>query len=704
MPRPSARRSPSARPAAPLLAALLLAAAVLALRPAPAAEAGDAEAAVHGDTAAAPQRSFEERVEGVLLRQYQLGCLSQLTYLIVAGPEAAVVDPQRDVEHYLADAAALGAKVTRVLLTHTNADFVAGHTELAARTGATIHISGESGSSFPHQALADGDVLTLGGAVVEAWATPGHTLDSMTFLVRPAGRGTPVRWLLTGDTLFLGSIGRPDLVGGAITPMLLAGRAYDSLARLRTLPDDVRVLPAHGAGSLCGAHLSPETVGSLGREKASNPYLQPMSRAQFVARVASGLPVAPAYFRWNVELNRKGPPVLTQAPAAPPVLEPAALPDRLAAGAWVIDLRDAASYAQGHVEGAVNIAVRGRLDTWTGIVVPFEAPLVLVGSEAEVAEAAFRFRRIGLDTVAGRLAGGPAEWTAAGLRVRTTRLLTPAELQAQIAAGAEPVIVDVRTEEEAQEVRLGDYAQVPLPDWRDLGRLLDPAAPVLFVCNSAYRSSMAVGLAERLGFRDVQNLAGGLDAWLSARLPVAGHATRAGALCPEGRCPAPAAPGTVEGAAPLLLPEPMEPQALAEALARQPEAYALLDLRPAWQFEQYHLPGAVRVEPAALLAHVRALAPGVRAVLLDRDGTLAALHAGALAAQLADPARALRVLSGGTARFHREVEQAHGPAPAPSPGPAPAGAPAPASAPSPAPAPAPAAAPAAPPRKRPAGC
>ncbi len=652
------------------------------------AAAGDAEQATHGDQAATPQRSFEATEGGVTLRQYQLGCLSQLTYLIVSQGEAAVVDPQRDVDHYLADAQALGAKVTRVLLTHTNADFVAGHTELRARTGATILISRESGSAFPHEALEDGQRVRVGAASLEAWATPGHTLDGVTFLVRPGGPEAPVRWILTGDTLFLGSIGRPDLVGGEVTPLLLAAKAFDSVARLKTLPDDVLVLPGHGAGSLCGAHLSPETVGTLGREKRTNPYLQPQSRAQFVSRVATGLPVAPAYFRHNVALNRAGPPVIERGGDLPALLDPAALPARTGEGAWVVDLRPAAAYAAGHLEGSVNIAVRGRLDTWTGIVVPFEAPLVLVGSDEEVAEAAFRFRRIGLDKVDGRLSPDPAAWRAAGLRVRTTRLVAPRELAERMAAGTEPVIVDVRTAEEAHDLRLGDYARVELPDWASLPRLLDPQAPVLFVCNSAYRSSMAVGLAERLGFTQVESLDGGLDAWLDAGLPVKGAAP----LCGPAGCPKPAlAPAT---AAPFL-PEPIAPRALAQGLADDPRAYAVLDLRPAWQVEQGQVPGSERVEPADLEARVRGLAPGVRVVLVDRDGTLAYAYAGRLGAQLNDPTRALRVLEGGLARFHREVTlqapAAAGAAPAPSPAPAP---------------PSPPASPAgpAPVRKRPAGC
>ena len=668
-----------------LLAAATLAAAAAALVPS-AVAGGDAEKAAHGDEAATPQVSFEAHHGAFVLRQYQLGCLSQLTYLLGGDGEAAVVDPQRDVSHYQRDAKALGLRITAVLLTHTNADFVAGHTELA-RDGAKVYVSAESGSKFPFEPLRDGTRVRVGPAELEAVATPGHTLDSMTFLVRVPGAAADPAYAVTGDTLFVGGIGRPDLVGGETTPVVLAAKAYNSMQRLRALPDATVVLPAHGAGSLCGAHLSPETTSTIGREKATNPYLAPMSRAKFVSRVVTGLPVAPAYFKHNVRINREGPPVVEPSADAPPRLSAADVKARVAAGAWLVDLRDATAYASGHVEGAVNIAVRGRLDTWTGIVVPFDAPIVLVGSEDEAREAAFRFRRIGLDTVAGRLDPSPDAWREGGLAVRTTRLWTPKELAAAIAAGTEPVLVDVRAPSEHADVRVGDYANLPLDAWPHFGEVLDRTAPVLFLCNSSYRSSMAVGLAERLGFRELGNLQGGLDAWISAGLPTLGTAALAGAAT----CPAPAPSATPSAAVPL--PEPVEARALAAGLQDQPGAWAVLDVRPAFAFDEYHVPGAVRVEVAGLAAHVRGLAPGVRVVVVDRDGTVAAAAAGMLAATLSDPARSVRFLVGGTAQFHVEVEQRGGAPAAPA---TPSAAPAPAATPPPAPAPAP--------RKRPAGC
>ena len=290
---------------------------------------------------------------------------------------------------------------------------------------------------------------------------------------------------------------------------------------------------------------------------------------------------------------------------------------------------------------------------------PFDAALILVGSDDEVREATFRLRRIGLDRVEGYLEGGVGAWRDAGLPVRTTGMVTPEALAAQIAAGTEPVIVDVRTPSEHAEMRIGDYANLPLADWRQFGQVLDPTAPVLFVCNSAYRSSMAVGLAERQGFEYVLNLDGGLEAWLDQGLPTVGTARLAG------------------GGAPLALPEPVEPSALANALLDRPRSYAVLDVRPAWQYEEYHVPGAVNVAPEAVAEYVRGLPTTIHVVLVDRDGTTGFAVAGQVMGE--QPERALRVLTGGTARFWREIESPTGrptsmpaatPAAAPTPAPA----------------------------------
>jgi hydroxyacylglutathione hydrolase len=611
--------------------------------------AQDSERATHDDGASTPQVAFEARGAGWTLRQYQLGCLSHLSYLVAAGDTAAVIDPQRDVEHYIRDAKALGARIRHVLLTHPHADFVAGHTELARSEGAEIAISRLAGAEFAHRGLHDGDRVDFGGLSFEMWSTPGHTPNAATFLLRVPGRPTPA-YALTGDTLFVGSIGRPDLLD--VPPAELAALSFASVQRLKTLPDDTVVLPAHGAGSLCGAHLSPETSSTIGREKATNPYLRIASKATFVANVISHQPVAPQYFAFNVELNRKGPPPIERTAPLPPLLTAADAKAQLAAGAWVVDLRDQGRYAGAHVAGSVNIALRGRLDTWTGIVVPFTAPLILVGDEAEAAEGSFRLRRIGYDVAAGRLAPDPEAWRAGGLDVRSSKVLTPRDLFAAMQAGTEPLVIDVRSADEFGDLRLGDVGNIPVTESDRFAKSLAKDAPVVMVCNSAYRSSMAVGLAERLGFQDVASLEGGLDAWLAAGLPVTGRMAPAQAETNATAAAAAGAEPTAQRTA-LVLPEPIDAALLAKVLLEQPATYHVVDLRPDWQFAEWHLVGAVNVAPDALLAHVRDVPAAQRIVLVDRDGSLAFAVAGALLAR--DGVPTLRVLLGGAQQYHRDV-------------------------------------------------
>jgi hydroxyacylglutathione hydrolase len=644
---------------------------MLALRapgaPGPPGRGRAAARAAHTDSAATPQVSHEARGRGWLLRQYQLGCLSHLSYLLVVGEEAMVIDPQRDVEHYVADAKALGARITHVWLTHPHADFVAGHTELAHATGAQIGVSELAKAEFEHRALRDGDRSELGRGdakvTLEAWATPGHTPNAMTFLVHVPDAARNPAYALTGDTLFVGSIGRPDLLD--VPPAELAAQSFASVQRLKTLPDSTVILPAHGAGSLCGAHLSPETTSTIGQEKATNPYLQIPSLASFVANVISHQPVAPQYFAFNVELNRKGPPLVARSKELPPTLDGDAVRALLGAGGWIVDLRDQTAYAKAHVEGAINVALRGRLDTWTGIVVPFTAKLILVGDDAEVAEGTFRLQRIGYDQMAGRLSGDPAAWRVLGLTVRQSKLVTPRQLHAAMQKGEEPLIVDVRTADEYADLRLGDVGNIPVTESERFAKVLTKGAPVITVCNSAYRSSMAIGLLERQGFADVASLDGGLDAWLAEGLPTKGRqAVVAAAAAPGGAAPA---------SGKLALPEPIDGGMLQKVLLEQPGAYTVLDLRPAWQFAEWTLPGAANVAPDALLAHLAKLPADARVVLVDRDGSLAFAAAGAAMAQ---QPRLLRALHGGLMRYHREQALgASSPAPAPTPPTAPAPAP-----------------------------
>lgn len=666
------------RPLAPLPSFVALAALALPLA------AQDVEQATHAADASQPQVAFALDRPAFRLRQYQLGCLSHLSYLVASGGEAVVIDPQRDVGHYLRDAEALGARIRFVALTHPHADFVAGHTELAELAGAEILIAERAHAGFAHRSLRDGDRVRIGGIELLMWETPGHTPDATTFLLEVPGQTGPLA-AFTGDTLFVGSIGRPDLLD--VPPAVLASQSFDSIQRLQGLPDATLVLPAHGAGSLCGAHLSPETVSTIGDEKRTNPFLQLKSRASFVANVLSHQPVAPQYFAYNVRLNREGPPRVDRDASLPPKLDAAAVRDLVARGGWVVDVRDQRDYAKGHVPGSINIALRGRLDTWMGIVVPVGTDLALVGDEGEIREGAFRLRRIGYDTVTGHLDGGIDAWRAAGGEVRQSKLFDSRALHAAMLDGTEPMLIDVRSRDEYEDLRLGDIGNLPVTESDRFATVLDPSAPVVMVCNSAYRSSMAVGLAERAGLVDVGSLDGGLDAWIEAGLPVRGRL--AGGVAERTAA-------TVAAGQSIVLPEPIDTALLVRVLAEQPGAYAVLDVRPAWQFAEWNVAGSENVQLPDLAARVAAIPAGRRIVLVDRDGTTAFAAAGALLAL--EPGRSIRVLLGGARQFHAETAfaGAHASAPPPAAGAVQA----------PAAIPAPATAPAVPqpPRKRSAGC
>ena len=604
--------------------------------------AQDAEKATHAEDASKPRVSWEARGDGWLVRQYQLGCLSLLSYLLVSNGEAVVIDPQRDVEHYIADAAAEKATIRSVMITHPHADFVAGHTELRHRTGATILLSHAANAEFPHQPLRDGDKVRNGLFTIEAWDTPGHTPNAMTFLGSVPSAPVQPQWAFTGDTLFIGSIGRPDLLD--TPPAELAKLSYASIQRLKGLPDGTMVLPAHGAGSLCGAHLSPDTTSTIGAQKITNSYLQIPSEASFIASVLSHQPTAPQYFRFNVEINRKGPPVVERVEVMPPAVDAATLNAAVQAGGWVVDLRDHAEYGAGHIRGAINIALRGRLDTWTGIAIPFDAKIHLVGSEAEVREGAFRLRRIGIDTVTGWLQGGMAAWEQAGLPVQKSRLLAPKDLHALMQAGKEPLVVDVRTTDEFEDMRLGDVGNIPVTESPRFAQMLDKSQPVLMVCASAYRSMMAVGLAERLGFADVGSLEGGLDAWVEAGLPVKGR--------------------MVQQVAGITMPAAIVASQLAHQVRTDPSKLVLLDIRLGWQFADWAVPGSRNLKLEDLEAAIEAAPAEAQVVLLDHDGSYAFAAAGALMAR--KPGRVLHALVGGVTGWYREVELGTG-APMPVP-------------------------------------
>ena len=453
--------------------------------------------------------------------QFYLGCLAQASYMIGSGGEAAVVDPRRDIDVYLDAARAHGLTIRHVIETHLHADFVSGHRELAERTGARIYFGAAADAKFPHVAVREGDTIRMGKVTLRFLETPGHTPESISVVVTDHAVSEAPAAVLTGDTLFIGDVGRPDLLGGRMSAAELAGMLYDSLHRkLLALPDATAVYPAHGAGSLCGRNISSETSSTIGEQRRFNYALQPMSREAFVALTTADLPEAPAYFSRDVQLNREGPGALAELPALPG-LTPAEVARLQGSGAIVLDTRPSAEYGAGHVPGSVHMGQSGQLAAWAGALLSPQTPIVLVAEDEDrIAEARTRLARVGLENVTGHLSGGIRAWDEAGKPLARTDQIAVDELQARLSEGADLALVDVRRPGEWTAGHIGVAVHVPLHELERRAATLDRDRPVAVVCQSGYRSSIATSLLERMGFRKVVNVVGGMAAWNAAQYAV----------------------------------------------------------------------------------------------------------------------------------------------------------------------------------------
>ena len=452
----------------------------------------------------------------MIFRQYYLGCLSHASYLIgdETSRRAVVVDPQRDVAAYLADLERSGLELDRIIETHFHADFVSGHLELAAATGATICYGPGADAEFAIQTLQDGDRVGLGDVWLEIRATPGHTPESISIVVyEHAGDAIPYG-VLTGDTLFIGDVGRPDLAASSgLAADAMARQLYRSLhEKLLTLPDATRIYPAHGAGSACGKHLSTETWSTIGEQRRVNYALAPMSEEQFVAIVTEGQPSTPAYFTFSAQRNREAHSLLGEA-APPPALQLQELIDLQAAGGVVLDTRSPSDFAAGHLRGAINVGLEGRFAEYAGDVLAPDQSIALWCEPGTELEAKVRLARIGFDRVAGALADPVIAMRERPVAMTHSSRVTAAELARLRSVVDDLVIVDVRA---AAERDSGDIAgSVHIPIAQLMGRWveLDPGRPTVVHCASGYRSSIAASFLAACGFDDVTDLLGGFDAW-----------------------------------------------------------------------------------------------------------------------------------------------------------------------------------------------
>jgi len=450
--------------------------------------------------------------------QFYLTCLAHASYMIGSDGEAAVIDPQRDIDIYLEAADEQDFKIRHIFETHLHADFVSGHKELATRTGATIYIGAQANAGFPHVPLRDSSEVSMGSVRIRALETPGHTPESVCLVITDEEKSSEPWGVFTGDTLFIGDVGRPDL-SPEHTPKELAGLLYDSLhQKLLRLPDATLVYPAHGAGSLCGRSMRAERSSTIGTERLTNYALQIGSREEFIQQVTLNLPVRPGYFLQDAEINRSGAEALTDRLPLPEITlaELQALLDEKAS---VVDVRPPEQFAAGHIPGSINIALSGQFASWAGTILGLGSKSVLAAeTDAQIEEANLRLSRVGIEDVRGYLAGGIGAWQKAGLPLASTAQISAQELNEKLQDGIVRVL-DVRRDGEwqaghiaqAQSRALDTFPQ-GLPD-------VDNGQTLAVHCKSGYRSMIACSLLERAGHRDVLNVVGGFDAWLAAGLP-----------------------------------------------------------------------------------------------------------------------------------------------------------------------------------------
>jgi hydroxyacylglutathione hydrolase len=458
----------------------------------------------------------------MLFTQYYLDCLSQASYLIgdETTGQAVVVDPRRDVAEYLDDARAAGLTIVGVINTHFHADFVSGHLELARETGAWIGYGAAATPEFAHRPLSDGERISLGEVTLEIMATPGHTPESISVLVFEHPGDSTAYGVLTGDALFIGDVGRPDLLASVgVSADDLGRQLYDSIQhKLMGLDDAVRVFPAHGAGSACGKNLSTEKQSTIGEQRRFNYACQPMSQDAFVAVVTEGQPSAPAYFLYNATLNKQDRDV-RDVDQAIPALDHGAVDAALADGAVIHDARPAADFTGGHIRGAISVPADGRMAETAGMVLRPEQRIVVMAPEGQEQDVALRLARIGFDNTVGYVADPEGYLLSRQDQVGRASRLTVAAAASAL-DGGEIQVVDIRNPGETVGGVIPGARTIPLPELPRRLEELDRDRPVVLYCAGGWRSSVGASLLRANGFTDVSDLLGGFNAWAAAH-PVA---------------------------------------------------------------------------------------------------------------------------------------------------------------------------------------
>ena len=449
----------------------------------------------------------------MFIQQLYTACLSEAAYYIESNTEAAIIDPLRDVDQYIELAQSRGATIKYIFETHFHADFVSGHLDLAHKTGATIVFGPDAVTAFQKHQAKDAEVFPLGNVTLTAIHTPGHTLESTCYLLK--NEEGKEEALFSGDTLFVGDVGRPDLFSGNLSKEELAALMYDSLQKIMALPDEVKVYPAHGPGSSCGKNLGPNTHSTIGEEKRSNYALQPMDKIEFIETVTEGLSTPPAYFPVNAAMNKKGyesMEIIKNQGLQPLNIE--SFKQLVSEGALILDTRKATLFTQGFIPSAISIGLEGRFAEWAGALLPFHAPIVLVTEPSQEEESLIRLTRVGFDQVKGFLQGGYPAWVEAGERIDLIIDVEADELKMDLNYDHHMIVLDVRKELEYDNGHVKSALNIPLQSMTDIAQIVnfEDTDNIYIHCAGGYRSVIAASLLKKHGIHNLRNVLGGFDA------------------------------------------------------------------------------------------------------------------------------------------------------------------------------------------------
>ncbi len=455
----------------------------------------------------------------MLLKHFFIGKIAHSSYILAGKDTCAVIDPQRDVEIYIKEARALGVVITHIIETHLHADFISGHMDLAKKSGARIYAPRSAQCKFPHVAVAEGDVIKLEDMQLLVWETPGHTPEHVSYVVSDHSRGDAPIGVFVGDTMFVGDVGRPDLFPDIAEE--LAGKLYHSLHdKLLTLPDHCEVYPAHGAGSLCGRSMGAKWLSTIGYERRYNPALQIEDKAEFIRSLTTDMPPAPDHFSRCSDINRNGPALVSSLPALEE-LKPAQFEAKMQdPHIQVVDVRSYAAFSAMHIPGAWHLDLSGNFPTFAGWVLPTDKDLLLVSDNYEDAVAANVWaRRVGVDRIVGCLYGGMVAWVTSGRKIADVHLISAEDLHDMVTGSSQIMLLDVRSPLEFADNHIEGAVNIPAPDLRTQHGKLDPKKPLVVICSTGNRSSLAASMLLQRGFAQVHNVAGGMTGYSAA-----GHA------------------------------------------------------------------------------------------------------------------------------------------------------------------------------------